>query len=205
MLSNNRGFSLVEVLVTVGLIGVLVGISVPAYNKYKEGTNTMALKADLGNAAKAYGAYDAVNGTFCAHFDTVGFNVNDSSPVWKRNAFIGFGDVASDQCPGVNKSEVQYVSKGVDATTVTDENECTINGGKWDSTAAQKCTGTKAEAFEYNGQLKSAVNCKLQQDTFTMGSSSYSLGNDGKTNHIITNNGKISVSADDADCVEPAT
>ena len=45
-IKNNKGFSLVEVLVTVGLIGVLVSIAVPSYNKYKEGTSLMAMKAD---------------------------------------------------------------------------------------------------------------------------------------------------------------
>jgi len=198
MLSNNRGFSLVEVLVTVGLIGVLVGISVPAYNKYKQGTNTMALKADLGNAAKAYGAYDAVNGTFCASFETVGFNVNSTSPVWKRNAFIGFGALESDQCIGLTVEAVQYKSKGIDTST---EDGCKkVDPNAWDS-AARTCSITST-AFDYDGIITGA-NCKLQQDKFIMGSSSYALGNND--NHIITHNGKISVSDSNTDCVEPSS
>ena len=48
MFKNNKGFSLIEVLVTVGLIGVLVGIAVPQYGKYKQSTNLMAMESRLG-------------------------------------------------------------------------------------------------------------------------------------------------------------
>ena len=39
MFKNNKGFSLIEVLVTVGLIGVLVSIAVPSYRKLQKRDN----------------------------------------------------------------------------------------------------------------------------------------------------------------------
>ena len=35
---NNRGFSLIEILITVGLIGILSGLAIPAYQTYQEKT-----------------------------------------------------------------------------------------------------------------------------------------------------------------------
>jgi len=197
MLSNNRGFSLIEVLVTVGLIGVLVGISVPAYNKYKQGTNTMALKADLGNAAKAYGAYDAVNGTFCAGFSQVGFNPNATSPVWNRNAFIGFGSVDNAECPGIpsTNDKIAYTSKGVDPSTLTSKTDCESHAGSWDGSA---CT-LSSTPYEFSGTtLSSSANCQLRQDQFRMGAAAYATGvtfNGGNPAeiHQITHDGNISI------------
>ncbi len=36
ILRNKKGFTLLEVLVTVGIVGVLSAIAIPAYKKYKE-------------------------------------------------------------------------------------------------------------------------------------------------------------------------
>lgn len=176
MLKNNKGFSLVEVLVTVGLIGVLTAIAVPAYNKYKDGTNLMAMKADLGNGMKTFTAYDAVNDTFCASFNQVGFSVNSSSPVWKRNAFIGFGNINSSDCTqkladsGNYENGVQYKSDNA-GLTFGSKTECNAAMGTWD-TGTSKCTG--GSAFEYKGTDPS--KCVLGADSFIMGATSESAG-----------------------------
>ena len=44
---NNKGFSLIEILVTVGLIGILVSVAVPSYRNYKRNTIKMAMKAEV--------------------------------------------------------------------------------------------------------------------------------------------------------------
>ena len=52
-IKNNKGFSLLEVLVTMGLIGILTVIALPAYKSYKETANDTVLKSDIGNGYKA--------------------------------------------------------------------------------------------------------------------------------------------------------
>ena len=66
---NNKGFSLIEILVAMTLIGVLSAMAIPAYNSYRKDANKTVLKADVGNAYKAIHTYNAVNSTYCAKLD----------------------------------------------------------------------------------------------------------------------------------------
>ena len=208
MFKNNKGFSLIEVLVTVGLIGVLVSIAVPAYNKYKTGTNLMAMKADLGNASKTYIAHDAVNDTFCASFKDVGFSINSASPVWARNAFIGFAATDGTDCntpvtasPDYTNG-IQYESGAVPFTiTANDMSACTNMGGTW-TTVGTVGTCTGGAAYEFKGTPPAA--CVLGSNKFTMGASSETAGTAEPGGNIvklfqIKDTGEISEQA--TDCV----
>ena len=96
MIKNNKGFSFIEVLVTVGLIGILVGIAVPSYTTYKKNTITMALKADLGSGTKTYSAKYAVDSTYCHRFADVGLPEDRSdNPIYRKGGFYGFGDLST--------------------------------------------------------------------------------------------------------------
>ena len=177
MFKNTKGFSLIEVLVTVGLIGVLVGIAVPAYNKYKDSTNRVALQADLGNGGKVYTAYDAVNGTFCADWTEVGLtsgstNVFQKSQLYKREGYIGFEAFDTD-CAGINdKTLVQHKSKDVAQADVnSDADLCSMFGG---THTASICTGaTLPSGYAYNSNPGA---CKLGAATFIMGATSFQIG-----------------------------
>ncbi|MDE0118857.1 MAG: prepilin-type N-terminal cleavage/methylation domain-containing protein [Bdellovibrionales bacterium] len=176
-IKNNKGFSLIEVLVTVGLIGVLVGIAVPSYNKYKESTNTVAIQADLGNGGKVYTAYDAVNGTFCANWDDVGLRnsgvtVFEKANLYKRDAFIGFSGLETD-CAGITLTDAQYKSADLTAGSVTSNAECTKYGGTWASGTSTCTGGTYPTGYAYSGTTS---DCKLGSSQFKMGATSFQVG-----------------------------
>ena len=137
-IKNNKGISLLEVLVTMGIITVLAGIAIPAYNRYKDGVKDTVLKADVSNARKAYLAHDATNNTFCATLKDVGLTGIGGSDLYQKasQGFAGFASVTG--CPStVTPAKVQKLkgSPMAAATCVLQPGEFIIAAGFAKSTS----------------------------------------------------------------------
>ena len=64
-LKNKRGFSLVELMVVVAIMGVLSAIAIPAYNDYRKTAKKSAYKADLTSLHKGWLAFSVELDSFC--------------------------------------------------------------------------------------------------------------------------------------------
>ena len=191
MLKNNKGFSLIEILVTVGLIGILVSIAVPSYQGYKRNTVKMAMKADVGNGQKTYSAKYAIDGEYCYPFNEVGLSKDKGeSPIYKNKGFYGFG--ANGDCTAVTLTDVQFISDGTGKCTIND----TVDATKTTSTTCTTANGSWTTTSNTGGA--NAAACVLNTNDFIIGAYS----NVSKLNTFIQadEKGQIQVESGVADC-----
>lgn len=74
---NAKGFSLIELLVVVAIIGLLAAIAIPQFLAYRAHAVDSQMKSDLKNAALAMDSYFAENKVYptsVAAIVSVGFN-----------------------------------------------------------------------------------------------------------------------------------
>lgn len=68
----NRGFTIVELLIVVVIIGILAAIVIVAYNGVTQLAKESSIKSDLSNAKKKLELYKADNGSYPANITQLG-------------------------------------------------------------------------------------------------------------------------------------
>ena len=109
-LKLRRGFSLVELMVVVAIMGTLAAIAIPAYNEYRKSAKKTAYKTDLLSLHKGILAFGVELDSYCERetdpstisLKNVGmsslFPSNLYGPNPGKNNFIGFGAFGSADC-----------------------------------------------------------------------------------------------------------
>ena len=63
---KEKGFTLIEVMIVVGIIGILAAIAIPQFSAYRTKSFNASAQADLRNAMTAEDAYYATNQEYFA-------------------------------------------------------------------------------------------------------------------------------------------
>jgi len=74
---SSRGFSLIELLVAMLVIGILVGFAIPRYREYKRRYYLTTMVSDLRNLATTEEAYWNITGTYSTDLQQIQYS---SSP-----------------------------------------------------------------------------------------------------------------------------
>ena len=63
-IESEKGFTLIEMLIVIIILGILIAIAVPAYLKFRDNANRGAAQANIRAAIPAMEDYNATNGGY---------------------------------------------------------------------------------------------------------------------------------------------
>lgn len=80
-MGNAKGFTLIELIMVVVIIGVLASIAIPKFGNTKEKAYVAGMKADLRNLVTAQEAYFAEYVTYASSTASLNYNVSTGNSV----------------------------------------------------------------------------------------------------------------------------
>ena len=166
ILKNQKGFTLMEVLVAVGLIGIITAIAVPQFQDYREQTGLVAGDASTTNMARAYKNCVALNDfASCNTLDKIGIkcegctDANPSlgnSPPFCANFKSKAGAKEFKMCVSVSATE--NVSKSIGGAFQVCHKTCALS-----SSPPQTCDNGTPYTNRVMTPIKRCKNTGFQQ------------------------------------------
>ena len=158
LLKKQHGFTLVELMIVVAIIGVLSAVAVPNFKKYQAKAKTSEAKVQLAAAYTAQQAFYGDFGMYAHCFDYMGFNPSNERTA--RYYAIGF----SDDVDINNVAHTTAVRSGLLAASCTSNgehasgnNEAWFMAGKGNGTVvAGTSDGTAADRTDFAGSTGGA-------------------------------------------------
>jgi general secretion pathway protein G len=116
------GFTLLELLLAVGLIGVLAAIAIPSYGSYMERARTVQVILDMGAISHMIATYEAESGMLPNTLEDIGWTKPDlwGNPYYYLNMnSASVGQKRKDKSLHPLNSDYDLYSAGPDGKTTT--------------------------------------------------------------------------------------
>ena len=78
---NSRGFTLIELIIVVVIIGILASIAIPKFGNTKEKAYVAGMKADLRNLVTAQEAYFSEYVTYASTTTSLNYNMSTGNSI----------------------------------------------------------------------------------------------------------------------------
>jgi type IV pilus assembly protein PilA len=90
---SQEGFTLVELMVVVAIVGILVAVAIPQYQKYQSRARQTEAKTDLGGVFTAEKSFSVENSSFTECLADIGVAVNGNQVFYSvgLNGHVGGG------------------------------------------------------------------------------------------------------------------
>jgi prepilin-type N-terminal cleavage/methylation domain-containing protein len=99
-IGNDRGFTLVELMIVVAVIGILSAIAIPAYQKYQARSRQSEVKLSLTGVYSVEKAFRATTESYSTCINEIGYTNSNPARYYK----VGFYSSPANSCgPATNK------------------------------------------------------------------------------------------------------
>jgi len=106
---NQRGFTLIELMIVVAIIGILAAIAIPNFLKYQAKSRQSEARTNLGGVFVAQTSFYGEQGRY-SNFDQIGFALAGSSNRYTYRAML-----TTQVGTSVNAGAVQTIAAGIGA------------------------------------------------------------------------------------------
>ena len=95
MKKNQKGFTLIELMIVVAIIGILAAIAIPNFLRYQLKSKTAEAKTNMGAIKTSQEAFKAERDYYatCAPNPIAGVNADGAKQGWDVNAGDGFSEI----------------------------------------------------------------------------------------------------------------